>query len=486
MLYNAFKTILTILILYVASHAFRVIFPPFSFPKNIPTIPFYVSFLSQFTRMDQKDIYEKYLQQKLEKFGAVKIYFGSRWNILVTRPEFLQQILRRDDVFAKSGNQKKIPHSVLAEYTGDNVISADGESWKTYRQILTKPIMFPDLQPLEKNCSKLFGIIRENMENGMATLPVSDILQRFCIANIGDCVIGIDFKTLQLDDANGFHNQLRYLKTQIFKPLFMAFPLLDKLPFPSRIKARKTIQKFKNSYCTLIKQNSSTDSSERAAPLLCKALERGIFTRRQFEDNSMILLIAGHENPQLLLTSLLFVLAEHPTHQQRIRDETIYGSEPAYLLSFIYETIRLYPPLGQIINKCTTSSTVIGRNIKIPKGVYIGYNNFATQRSRSVWGEDANEFKPERWGRNMEEVQKNYMSSKVKCKLSAFHGRKRACIGEKFALNVAKTFVLQVVSNFYVAIDPSWKTRLTPSGPVSPLSLRVQFAEIKQSNNSRN
>ena len=109
-------------------------------------------------------------------------------------------------------------------------------------------------------------------------------------------------------------------------------------------------------------------------------------TEKQFLDNAIILMIAGHENPLLLMLSLLYVVSKYPQVQELIRNET--ESTKPYLHSVIYETLRMYPPLGLIINRCTTRITKLG-NIVIPKNVYCGYNNFGTGRDRNVWGSDA-------------------------------------------------------------------------------------------------
>ena len=87
-------------------------------------------------------------------------------------------------------------------------------------------------------------------------------------------------------------------------------------------------------------------------------------------------MIAGHENPLLLMLSLLYVVSKYPQVQELIRNET--ESTKPYLHSVIYETLRMYPPLGLIINRCTTRITKLG-NIVIPKNVYCGYNNFGTE-----------------------------------------------------------------------------------------------------------
>jgi cytochrome P450 len=96
--------------------------PPRHFPKNIPTIPFYYALLPLFFDVDQAENYRKYLKAPLARYGAVKIFFGGQWNILVTKPAYISEVLKHEDIYAKSGNHVKIPHSVIAEYTGENII----------------------------------------------------------------------------------------------------------------------------------------------------------------------------------------------------------------------------------------------------------------------------------------------------------------------------------------------------------------------------
>ena len=64
--------------------------------------------------MDQEEIYNYYMREKLEKYGAAKLYFASRWNIVIIEPELLLQLFKNENIYAKSGNQEKIPYSVLA------------------------------------------------------------------------------------------------------------------------------------------------------------------------------------------------------------------------------------------------------------------------------------------------------------------------------------------------------------------------------------
>ncbi|EGW34154.1 Dit2 protein [Spathaspora passalidarum NRRL Y-27907] len=463
--------ILKYLVIAIGSYSvylvLEIIFPPFNFPKTIPTIPFYVSFLGSYENLDQEQIYKRYLKDKLEKYGAVKIYFASRWNILVSRPEYLLTIFKNEDVYAKSGNHIKIPGSVMASYTGDNIISAHGELWKLYREVVAPSIQFPDKEPVYKNTKMMLEIIENELKNS-DTIAIADILQRYTLNNVGNSMIGIDFRALE-GSQSFMHQKIKYVKSQIFRPFYMNFPYFDKFPIPSRLTAKREVNSFRNWYGQKLIDEHKPELSNSAATKLVNALKDGKLTEKQYLDNAVIVMVAGHENPLLLMLSVLFILGKNPDLQESLRTEKIP------LESVIYETLRVYPPLAQIINRCTTKATVLGENIFIPKGVYVGYNNLATGRDRGIWGPDADEFNPSRWGNTLDEINQNYSQAKRMATLPAFHGRKRACLGEKFAIFEIKECISAIIGKYRISLGENWKPKLTPSGPVCPLGLQIKF-----------
>ena len=94
----------------------------------------------------------------------------------------------------------------------------------------------------------------------------------------------------------------------------MNFPILDWLP--SRTKSREVITSFSKELAAGIEKShegkpSSLDSEKLGSRLLA-AREEGLITQRQFRDNLNAAFVAGQENPQLLLTSTLYLLGKHP------------------------------------------------------------------------------------------------------------------------------------------------------------------------------
>ncbi|OBA23135.1 cytochrome P450 [Metschnikowia bicuspidata var. bicuspidata NRRL YB-4993] len=467
------------LLLLLAYFVRLLVLPPSNFPKNIPTIPFYVVFVPVLTDWDQEKVYQHYFRAKMEKYGAVKMYFGSRWNILVSRPEYIAQVMRNNDVFEKSGNNEKIPHAVVLEYLGDNIISAGNERWRKYRKVMTNSILFPDTLSMDGHLARLMSALDQKAQEKTA-MVVPGFLQRFFLACIGDCIMGCNLDTEVAGQT--ILARVRLLKRQIFRPMFMTFPVLDILPIPARTRARVTVQEFKALLRRKILQERSPETALRLGPQLARAVETGDLTQKQFEDNAMISLVAGHENPEMLLASTLYMLAKHPHVQRELRAQLqLLGPDERpdlpLLNAVIFETLRMYPPIGQLVNRITRQPVRLGKDIVIPRGVYVGIHSLITQRDRGHWP-DADDFLPGRWGRTEKEVMQSYTLRKSRCEITAFHGRNRACLGEKFALMEVRKCVVAILGRFRFSLDPAWRERVTPAGPIWPEGLSLLISRL--------
>lgn len=104
------------------------------------------------------------------------------------------------------------------------------------------------------------------------------------------------------------------LRKELFKPLFMTFPLLDRVAFLGRRHAQQVATDFTDHLVSGLENRS--DSKVEAQPMLARDLLEakcaGEFTEKQFRDNVTVLFVAGQENPQLALVSVMYLLAKHP------------------------------------------------------------------------------------------------------------------------------------------------------------------------------
>lgn len=113
------------------------------------------------------------------------------------------------------------------------------------------------------------------------------------------------------------------------------------------------------------------------------------------------------------MTWTLFLLLRHPTCVEEIISElrkvfpenghrlplTFDALQPFYLPytnAVFNESLRLYPPVPIEIKECTASSTFPDGTC-LPKGALVMWIPWAMGRSRQIWGNDVDDFRPDRW-----------------------------------------------------------------------------------------
>jgi cytochrome P450 len=287
------------------------------------------------------------------------------------------------------------------------------------------------------------------------------------------------------------------IKPHIFSAFYLNFPMLERwFTIPSREKAKVLVRSFKSQLVSTVlsahnkhPHKAGMDTSDLGCRLVT-AYEQGIISRYHFQQNLVAAFIAGHENPQILLLSLLLLLADHPGLQSTLRDQiramlveqqadASALSELPLLTATIYETLRLYPPISQLLNRRTTSSVILGDSaITLKPGTYVGYNGYTTNRDTEFWGSDSHLFRPERWGRTAEDVHNLFRKASSKGCFISFHGGKRTCLGIKYAMNSTRVGISVLLREVEWRVDPGWARKMTPAGPLMPKGLKLQFSRV--------
>ncbi|EGO00976.1 hypothetical protein SERLA73DRAFT_178985 [Serpula lacrymans var. lacrymans S7.3] len=187
-------------------------------------------------------------------------------------------------------------------------------------------------------------------------------------------------------------------------------------------------------------------------------------------------LVAGHETTSTATTWALFALTQAPEVQTKLRDEiySVSSDRPSmdeltalpYLDSVVKETLRLHAPVPNTVRIAMKDDILpldkpfidkYGNQqdvIKVSKGDSIFIPILAINRSKALWGEDAMEFKPERWEATPETIKS---IPGVWGHLLSFLGGPRACIGYRFSLVEMKVllFVLVRAFEFELAVPAS-------------------------------
>lgn len=100
----------------------------------------------------------------------------------------------------------------------------------------------------------------------------------------------------------------------------MNFAILDQLPIPSRVAAHKAVRDFAANLVEKVSSGhaKSDNNNVTVGSALVAARDSGVITEQQLRDNAVIVFVAGHENPQLLITSMLYILAKDQVRAKKI------------------------------------------------------------------------------------------------------------------------------------------------------------------------
>jgi cytochrome P450 len=129
-----------------------------------------------------------------------------------------------------------------------------------------------------------------------------------------------------------------------------------------------------------------------------------------------------------------------------------------YLLAVVKETMRLNPAFQGQFSRVAPEGGCGGEvgglevlpGVVVPGGVWLSINTYVSQRDKLVFGEDAEEFKPERWlpiGGDRYHAMSKY--------LSVFGYGSTACMGQHLASQKINKTVVEILRRFNVELkDP--------------------------------
>ncbi|KAI5082339.1 hypothetical protein GOP47_0002082 [Adiantum capillus-veneris] len=115
----------------------------------------------------------------------------------------------------------------------------------------------------------------------------------------------------------------------------------------------------------------------------------------------------------------------------------------------LLESLRLYTP-ATLLAREAFSSIKVG-DLEIPKGLSVWVPVLAIHHDKTIWGEDADEFKPERFSEGVAKACKNPMA------FMPFSFGPRNCVGQNFAMMEAKIVLCMLLSQFRFHLSPSYR-----------------------------
>ncbi|EDV91207.1 probable cytochrome P450 313a4 [Drosophila grimshawi] len=182
--------------------------------------------------------------------------------------------------------------------------------------------------------------------------------------------------------------------------------------------------------------------------------ERGIFSRKNIEAESNIMVFAAFETSSKTVGYALMLLAMFPECQERVFEEikTLFpksgdfsvsyeeAQQMVYLDLVMNETMRLIAPVPLVARE-TSNDFMLSNGVHIPKGMQIVIDIFHMHRSKDIWGPDAESFNPDHF-------LPHNLQDKHPYAFIPFTKGIRSCIGWRYGLLSLKVTLAKLLRNY--------------------------------------
>ncbi|KAG0649621.1 Cytochrome P450 [Hyphodiscus hymeniophilus] len=360
----------------------------------------------------------------------------------------------------------------LYSMIGSGIFTQDGAPWKHSRELLRRQFMriqYQDVKVFDGPIDDLLATLASS--SGVVDLQPEFF--KFTLATTTSLIFGEPFAGLDPKDHEAFGENFDYASLVSA----MRLRLADWCFLYTPRKYTKTCDQVKK-YAMRYVDHALMDMKEHGEEAalehhpfildLYKELHDPILVR----DQLMNVLIAGRDTTACLMSWSIYLLVRHPAALERLRQEirsTVEIGQPltrgqinkmSYLKCIFNETNRLYTNIPVNVRE-TLKTTVLPRGggpdgnspVLIRKGYGIGFSPYHMHRSKELYGEDANDFRPERWE---EPELKN-----IGCGA-------RVCLGKDFALTEASYGIVRILQTY-----PN--LRLPPDVPIVPSGQEKQI-----------
>ncbi|KAI1301024.1 hypothetical protein EDD11_005860 [Mortierella claussenii] len=450
----------------------------------------------------------------IEQYGGLVCYRGlfNTQRVLLADPKAIQHVFG-----THSYNYPKPSRVVqlLGQIIGRGVLLAEGDAHRRQRKMLNPAFSHKHIKEMVQIMAVPSALLAKMWEERVDEVGEGNSIEFDVTADLGRATLdiiglagfGYDFKALTEPDneLSSAYRELFYSSSNIIQLLRAFIPSYINIPFKHNRRRQQAIQAIDRVSIKLIadkraqalaKENESklrgqhekTGEQEEDGKDLMSilvrgnehvgSLEGGKLTDTELKDQILTFLAAGHETTSVTVTWMLHILSINPEVQQRMRNEFLseigrptedktlsYDALNAlpYLNACVKELLRFIPPVPTTSRVAAKDDNILGYDI--PKGTQVFLSPAALHKLKSVYGEDAEEFKPERW-MDPDSLKDRDFQTKTKFVTQEMHWAyvpfltgPRNCIGSKFALIETKILLYYLLINLEYRAVPGFKFR---------------------------
>ncbi|CAN1180560.1 Cytochrome P450 704C1 [Linum perenne] len=399
-----------------------------------------------------------------KKYKTYRLLTPSHSEIYTVDPANVEYILKTN--FSNYG-KGSYNLGIMNDLFGDGIFATDGDKWRHQRKLASHEFSTKVLRDFSSN------VFRVN-----AAKLASDMLMKSTLDSMFKVGFGMDLTSLSESDdlAQQFTTAFDEANAITFRRFVDLIWWLKKA-FNVGLEGRlKQNMKIIDAFIYQLIERKREQMMMKTAEDTVKVEKKDILSRflleskkdpenmtdKYLRDISLNFIIAGKDTTANSLTWFFYLLCKHPLVQEKVarevRESTNEVSLSAdefvelltqesldkmqYLHAALTETLRLHPAVP-VDGKSAEEDDVLPDGYRVRKGDGVTYMAYAMGRMTGIWGDDAEEFRPERW---LDE--EGVFRAESPFKFTTFHAGPRICLGKEFAYRQMKIFAASLLYLF--------------------------------------
>ncbi|KAK7031127.1 hypothetical protein VNI00_013735 [Paramarasmius palmivorus] len=383
--------------------------------------------------------------QWMREYGStfrIKTIFNED-TLIVTDPKALQYILHKSSYhFPKAPDME----FTFTRLFGEGVLSVQGTQHQRQRKILNPAFSTAQIKPFDgifqSVTNFLVGQWREQLATGNDVIDTTQWFTKLTLDALGRAVFDYEFGALETKDTllggmvkNLFVDSVMPSKFQYLWNRLRSYYLPDRIKalgsalYPTkediRLKAWNDISKAEAEKLYRNKLQGDSADANDVLGVIARSLDahdpgRKMDTAEALSQMSTIIL-AGHDTTGNTLSWLFYELAKHPADQERLYQEIKHVREQKgeeltandfdsmpFLHAVIKEALRIHPVVARLIREAEQDDVIplahpiisasgeMISEVPVAKGQRIWVSIIGYNYLKEVWGEDADEWNPDR------------------------------------------------------------------------------------------
>jgi cytochrome P450 len=384
----------------------------------------------------------------------------------VADPACIEEVLvKKPESFRKDRTSR-----LLSRVVGNGLLVNEGDSWRRQRRLLQPAFHHRQLQSYATVMTGAIAQAAASWKPGEVRNVHEDMMA---------VTLNIVARTLFGADVSADASHIGQIISELMEQFGRILGLVARFQPPAWVPTRTNRQfqasarKVDRVILQIIdaRRKQGDASADDLLSLLIRARDEDgrAMTDAQVRDEAVTLFLAGHETTALALTYSLYLLAAHPSCQDRLADELaqVLGGRPAgladlesleYTDAVVLEAMRLYPPAWVMARQALTDVEIGG--YRFSPGAEFVMSPWVLHRDpRNFEAPEA--FRPERW-------QDDLAQRLPRFAYFPFGGGPRVCIGNRFAMMEAKLVLANALQRFRFEVTPQTELTLLPSVTLRP------------------